>query len=194
MSKNETGVHPASCTCSDHPLAPALGVREALGIYLGENGFTEAGYESPTSEGSLLGWKFSVPNPPAHRRAIRLHDLQHVATGYGTDHAGEGELAAWQLRRGIRGAGAYVATILVANLALGLLFAPRRTLRAFLQAGAGDSLFAVGPGYSDLLERTVGELRELLSIPLHGSAKAPRGFHAHAPKHKARNPGAPTAR
>ncbi len=67
------------------------------------------------------------PESPSHRRAIRPHDLHHVATGFGTDNAGEGELSAWPLRRGLRGTGAYVGAIVVMNTTVGLLVASRRT-------------------------------------------------------------------
>ena len=80
-------------------------VRDALDHYLAENGFTKEGYASPTTSGSFLGLKFSVPNPPSHQRAVRLHDLHHVATGFGTDHAGEAEISVWQARRDLRVAG-----------------------------------------------------------------------------------------
>jgi hypothetical protein len=156
-------------------------VREALQVYLDENGFTPEAYESPKTTGAFLGKEFSVPNPPSHRKAIRLHDLHHVATGFGTDHAGEGELSAWQARRGLRGVGAYVAMIVIINTSVGLLVAPRRTWTAFVAAGTGRSLFDRGVDYESLLGRSVGELRALLGLPDEGLADAPRGLHAHAP-------------
>jgi hypothetical protein len=156
-------------------------VREALEAYLGENGFTKEAYESAKTSGSFLGKTVSVPNPESHQRALRLHDLHHVATGFGTDHAGEGELSAWQLRRGLHGVGAYVAAIVIVNTAVGLLFAPRRTVGAFKLAGGGRSLFDRGVDYESLLDRSVGELRALLGVPEGGLASVPRGLHAHAP-------------
>ena len=156
-------------------------VREARDHYLAENGFTVAGYENPTSEGSLFGLRFAVPNPPAHRRALRLHDLHHVATGYGTDHAGEAEIAAWQVRRGLHAAGMYVTAIVLANVGIGLAVARARTL-AVLRSAEGSSLFDQPVEYDTLLGRTVGELRALLGIPERGLATEPRGLHAHAPR------------
>ena len=156
-------------------------VRDALAAYLTENGFTTESYESATTTGSLFGKRLTVPNPPSHRRAIRLHDLHHLVTGFGTDHAGEGELSAWQARRGLRGVGAYVTAIVLLNTAVGLLFAPRRTLAAFTAAGKGRSLFATNVDYDALLDTPLGELRALLGIPERGLASRPRGLHAHAP-------------
>jgi hypothetical protein len=173
--------HPSTCTCREHPLPAPMNVRVARDAYLRENGFTTESYDARAAKGSLLGLAFSVPNPPAHRRAIRLHDLHHVATGYGTDHAGEAEISAWQARRGLVPAGLYVTSIVLANAALGLLVAPRRTVAA-LDAGPGGSLFTLDVAYDALLEKTVGELRALLSIPEAGVVSRPRGLHALAPR------------
>lgn len=181
-SRPELQPHPTSCTCAAHPLPAAMRVRDARDIYLAENGFTVAAYDSATAQGSFLGLKFAVPNPPSHRRAIRLHDLHHVATGYGTDHAGEAEISAWQARRGLRGTGMYVTGIVLMNALVGLALAPRRTIAALLESPRGGSLFTAELDYERLLDRTVGELREMLDIPREGLTSRARGFHAHAPK------------
>lgn len=156
-------------------------VRDARDGYLAENGFTVEAYDSPKSTGSIFGIKISVPNPPPHRRAIRLHDLHHVATGFGTDHAGEGEIAAWQARRGLVVAGMYVTAITALNGAIGFGAAPARVWSAWRAAGTGGSLFALDAEYEALLEMRVGALRSLLGIPEQGLAKTVRGLHAHAP-------------
>lgn len=181
-SASRAADHPPLCTCRAHPLPASMSVREARDVYLAENGFTVEAYDSPTTSGSFLGMQFAVPNPPPHQRAIRLHDLHHVATGFGTDHAGEAELSAWQARRGLRRTGMYVTTIVMANALLGVVFAPRRTLVALRNSGAGSSLFSMTIDYELLLERTVGELREMLAIPTCGITSLPRGLHAHAPR------------
>lgn len=173
--------HGPACTCRCHPLPADMKVRAARDAYLAENGFTMAAYDAPTTEGSLLGYKFRVPNPPSHQRAIRLHDLHHVATGYGTDHAGEGEISMWQIRRGLGGANLYVAGVVSANALLGVLLAPRRTFAALRHARRGRSLFNVDSDYDVLLDKTVGELRALLGVPADGLARGPRALHALAP-------------
>jgi hypothetical protein len=173
--------HPPSCTCRMHPWPASMTVRAARDAYLEENGFTIESYESPKTKGSLLGVGFSVPNPPSHQRAIRLHDLLHVATGFGTDHAGEGEISAWQLRRGFAGAGHYVAAIVSFNVLVGLLLAPRRTVAVLRNTGAGASLFTGEHEYESLLDASVETLRSLLAIPIEGLARE-RGLHALAPR------------
>jgi hypothetical protein len=178
---HSAAAHPASCTCSAHPVPASMRLRDALAAYLAENGFTAEAYDSPTTSGSFLGLKFAVPNPPSHQRAVRLHDLLHVATGFGTDHAGEAEISVWQARRGVGASGIYVTSIVMLNVLLGVVFAPRRTLQALRESTAGASLFSLAVDYEALLERTVGELREMLSIPQAGLATRPRERHAHAP-------------
>ena len=174
--------HPPSCTCRAHPLPASMRVRDALHAYLAENGFTVDAYDSPTTSGSVLGWKIVVPNPPKHRRAIMLHDLHHVATGFGTDHVGEAEVSVWQARRGLLSTGMYVTAIVASNVLLGLVFASRRTLHALRVSSAGSSLFSMVVDYETLLGRTVGELRALLGIPHVGLAELPRDLHRNAPR------------
>jgi hypothetical protein len=156
-------------------------VRRARDEYLSENGFTVEEYEAPWTSGSLFGIPIKVPNTRAHARAIRLHDLHHVVTGYGTDMIGEGEISAWELRGGATGAGLYVASIIFSGFLLGLLLAPRRTLRAWRAGGRAKTLFDASHPYEDLLVQDVGELRVLLGVDRQGVAELPRALHARAP-------------
>lgn len=164
------------------PLAANLGVKHARDLYLSENGFTVAEYDSPRTQASIFGLRFSVPNTPKHRWAIMLHDLHHVATGYGTDLVGEGEISAWELRSGLSSLGLYVGSIVLGGALFGCVIAPRRTLRAFLHGGPKRSLFdRLDLRYDTLMQLSVGELRQLLGIPPHGLAVIPRKLHSHAP-------------
>ena len=115
--------------------------------------------------------------------AARIHDLHHVATGFGTDFAGEGEISAWELRRGLRGLGLYVGAIVISVAALGLFVAPRRTLRAWIASGEGHhNLFAREiADYDGMLNMNIAQLREQLHIPSGGIATE-RGLHAAAPR------------
>lgn len=164
------------------PYPAAWTVARALSEYLQENGFTREEYDKKTTPASFLGLKFSVPNTKTHRWAIMLHDLHHVATGFGTDLIGEGEISAWEARGGLRPIGFYVGGIVASGMMLGFLGAPQRALAAFRASRRGRVLWAMDASYSDLLEMTVGELRTLLGVPQDGLAKIPRKRHAHAPK------------
>jgi hypothetical protein len=151
--------------------------------YLQENGFPLAGYDAKYAEYPLpFGLTLPVPNSPRRRWAVRLHDLHHVATGFGTDKAGEGEISAWELRRGVRALGLYVGAIVIGGTLLGMLVAPRRTLRAWrLSRGTSDNLFHGTQPYEQLLTLSIADLRRSLGVPDEGLSDRPRALHAHAP-------------
>ncbi len=163
-------------------------VREARDAYLAENGFTVAAYEDAWTDASFFGIKLKVPNTERHRVAIMLHDLHHVATGFGTDLVGEGEISAWEARRGLAPLGVYVGGIVASGTLLGLLLGPRRTVRAWRKSANRESLFPLcrardfADRYEALLSMTVGELRRHLGVPQRGIATEPRKLHAYAPK------------
>lgn len=165
------------------PLPPEWKVASGLEAYLEENGFKKETYDAPRTPATFLGVRFSVPNPPRHRWAIMLHDLHHVATGFGTDPAGEGQLSSWELRKGLRPLGLYVGSIVFSGFLLGLLVAPRKTVRAWKSSKQGTSLFSLPEvRYEDLMEMKIQELRSLLGIDEGGLHRGTRGLHSGAPK------------
>lgn len=81
-----------------------------------------------------------VPNPPARRRALRIHDLHHVVTGYQTDLAGEFQLSAWECGAGLHTEP--LAWIFCTSGTLGgMLRYPRRTVRAYARGRKCRRLF-----------------------------------------------------
>jgi hypothetical protein len=166
----------------DRPLPSGFSVREGRDAYLAENGFSVEAYDAAWTPATLLGIRFQVPNTRRHRAAIMLHDLHHVATGFGTDFVGEAEVSAWECRRGLRPLGLYTGWIVLSLTLTGLLVAPRRTLAAWRASGPGaSSLFHETRHYDAILEASVGELRARLGIPEAGLAQRPRLLHAGAP-------------
>lgn len=167
----------------EQPLPAEWSVREGRDAYLAENGFTVAAYDEKTTKATAYGMTISVPNTPKHRWAIMLHDLHHVATGFGTDPAGEGEISAWEAKHGLIPLGMYVGTIVSYGVLMGLALAPRRTFRAYRAADKGPSLFHEAFGdYESLLNMSIGELRGELGIPIEGLYLEPRRLHHGAPK------------
>jgi hypothetical protein len=170
----------------DKPLSAELRVEQARDHYLAENGFTVAEYDAPRTQASVFGVRFSVPNTPKHRWAIMLHDLHHVATGYGTDLVGEGEISAWELRSGLRSLGWYVGSIVLGAALFGFALSPRRVGLAFLQGGYKASLFdRPDLSYDALMQLSVEELRAELAVPRNGLAELPRALHSAAPQRAA---------
>lgn len=165
------------------PVPADFSVREGRDAYLLENGFKAEDYDAPRTPASFLRITFSVPNTPAHRRAIMQHDLHHVATGFGTDPAGEGEISAWEARNGLAPLDGYVRSLVLLGVLAGLTFAPLRTLRAFRAARASRTLFRCEDrAYESLLQMSVGELRAKLGVRRDGLARARRGLHSTAPR------------
>jgi hypothetical protein len=166
----------------EHPLPADWNVEAGRNAYLDENGFTIEAYSARYTPASFLGVPINVPNTPKHQWAIKLHDLHHVATGYGTNMVGEAEISAWEAHAGVKCLGLYVGAIVVSLALFGLLIAPRRTLRAWRAGGKVRSLFGRDDlAYDALLQLSVRELRALLGVPEHGLAEHPRALHSRAP-------------
>jgi hypothetical protein len=182
MSTQAAAFPAASSVALDSPYPGTWTVRQARDAYLAENGFTVEAYDAPRTEASFFAISFSVPNPPGHRWGIMLHDLHHVATGFGTDAVGEGEISAWEVGGGLRGLDLYTGAIVLGGTLLGVVLAPRRALRAFRASTRGANLFATRRTYEDLLSMTVSELRKHLEVPEGGLAEVPRNLHPRAPR------------
>lgn len=95
-----------------------------------------------------------------------LHDLHHLATGYGTDRIGEGEMSAFEL-----GAGVPLRALLLRGLLTCLLLAPLRAVRAFRLGRRCRSLYDRALPYPRLVELTVAELRAHIGLPAHGPGR-----------------------
>ena len=150
----------------------------AIDRYLGENGFDRADYTAPTVEVEAFGRSFRLRNRPNRQWAIPLHDLHHVATGYGTDLIGEAEIGVWELRGGCRRPVVYGLNI--AAVVMGLFLAPLRLWRAFADARGARTLYVQEHDYAALLALPLGELRRRLGVPPAGVVRAPRRLHAKA--------------
>ncbi len=135
-------------------------VREARDRYFRDNGFSEAGYTSRWVKLKMGPIPLAFPNTAARRRAVPLHDLHHVATGYATSWTGEAEISAWELAAGC---GRYWAAwaLDIGGALVGLVIAPRRTWRAFLRGRRCRSLYRAELT-GDLLDMPVAELRARL--------------------------------
>jgi hypothetical protein len=138
-------------------------VRAARAEYFAANGFSDASYnDSWVTLGKLGPIPLTFPNSTSRKRAVPLHDLHHVATGYTTTWTGEAEIAAWELAGGC---GKHLAAWVLNSFAMtyGLVIAPRRIYRAFKRGRKSRTLYQ--SGWEDsLLDLTVGELREKLAL------------------------------
>ena len=160
-------------------ISSALGVREGRDRYLRENGFDTSMYEKDWFDLDFFGFTVTLPNPEVRKKVVALHDLHHVATGYGTDLVGEGEIGMWELTAGCTTPFLYGINLLA--LGGGLLLAPRRMLAAHRDARGKRTLYVDGTPYDEILKLSVGELREKLGIPEEGLARFPAHLHDAAP-------------
>lgn len=86
-----------------------------------------------------FGVPLPVPNFAARAVLVPYHDLHHVITGYATDEAGEGEVAAWCLGSG---GGPLLGQLYdLGAFAVGLVRYPKRTVVAFYRGRQGRNLY-----------------------------------------------------
>ncbi|MBL8983201.1 MAG: hypothetical protein JNL26_13505 [Gemmatimonadetes bacterium] len=123
----------------------------------------DGGASAPTVSYPVGPWRVTIPNFASRRRALELHDLQHLATGYGTTWAGESQIAAWELGSGC---GRFVAPWVLATAAfsVGVWLYPRITWAAFVRGRRSHSLFRL-PDAARFKDGTLGTMRAAMSLP-----------------------------
>lgn len=152
----------------------ATSLRLARAEYFRANGFGEdGGYAQRwvrVKVGPVPVW---FPNTDGRRRAVRLHDLHHIATGYDTSLIGEAEIGAWELASGC--ADYYAAWVLNAGaVAMGLFLSPHRLWQAFVRGRTSTNLYRLG--FDDRwLDATVAALRARLGLRDRLAPRAGRG-------------------
>ena len=148
-------------------------VPEAREKFLAVHGFDETDDGKPWNKVRLGKFAFYIPNPPTRRKAIPLHDLHHVLTGYETHFLGEGEVAAWELASGGLGpfwtAFPYVFSVLL----VGFVLDPRAIVRAFIRGRGQSNLFVTDFG-ARLRGMRLGELRRQLGIVTGDDVRSPQ--------------------
>jgi hypothetical protein len=139
-------------------------VGEARARYFAEAGFpADGGYAAKFVELARLGpIPLGFPNSNARRRAVVLHDLHHVVTGFRTDWRGEAEISAWEIASGCD-AFAFAWYINLLGMVMGWVVDAGATWRAFVRGRHSRNLY--GAGFSEsLLREPVAELRERLAL------------------------------
>jgi hypothetical protein len=149
----------------------ASSIDASLRAYFAANGFAEdGGYSARWVVIKVGPLPLAFPNTQARVRAVRFHDLHHVATGFSTDLAGEAEISAWEIAGGC--ADHYAAWLLnLIAMAAGLFFAPRAVLRAFIWGRQTRNLYREDYDEVRRLD-SVGALRRSLHLdrPRRGGA------------------------
>lgn len=152
--------------------ASQLTLKDAITEYFAFNKFgPDGGYSDKWVRLKLGPISLYIPNTAARVRAVRIHDLHHVATGYRTDWIGEFEISAWELATWC---GRYHAAwvLNLGGLVAGLFSSPRRTVAAFMRGRRSHNLYAEEYGPA-LLTQTVGQVRARLGLHDDDPAAAP---------------------
>lgn len=104
------------------------------------------------------------PNAAGRVRAVKLHDLHHIVTGYQTTWTGEAEIGAWEIASGCGGF-AWAWLLNLHAFAIGVVIAPRAVWRAFLRGRHSRNLYrSSGELREAVLDRSVGEMRRRLDL------------------------------
>jgi hypothetical protein len=139
----------------------SLPLRDALAEYFEANGFGEdGGYNDDWVSGKFGPIPFVFPNSDARKRAVPLHDLHHLITGYDTDGVGEGAIGAWEVASGC--GRHWVAWLLNLNaMVLGSFLNARAVWSAFLRGRRSRNYYHRGID-DELLATTLGIARASL--------------------------------
>jgi hypothetical protein len=152
-------------------------VAEVLEEHLRQSGLPPDAGDSETFAVVKVGpLPYPIPNTRSRKRAVRIHDLNHLVSGYRTDREGELEISAWELASG--GCGTYRAAWVLdlAGLFAGLFVCPTRTVGAFRRGRSQRNLYPHAP--DDLLAMAIDEARALTAAaPAGRLARLPTSVH-----------------
>lgn len=146
-------------------MTPDSPVRDALAEHYRAHGLpADGGAADPWFRVRLGALSVRLPNPPARRRAVFLHDVNHLATGYNVTF-GDGEIAiaAFEVGAGC-GHFAIVWFINLCMLAIGLVLGPRTVFRAFRRGRHSISIYRDVPPREHLATMSIAAIRQHLGL------------------------------
>jgi hypothetical protein len=137
-------------------------LREGRAGYFAKNGWDEKGYDVKWVRIQAGPIPLFIYNTEGRKKAVKLHDLHHVLTGYETTWTGEAEIGGWELAGGC---GWHLAAwyLNAWAFAIGLVIAPRRTIRAFRRGLHERNLYRETLTEA-LLDSSIDEVRARLGI------------------------------
>ncbi len=140
-----------------------LSMAEARQRYFASNGF-DGSYSDRWVKLNAGPIAVYFPNGPGRVRAVKVHDLHHVVTGYQTTWTGEAEIGAWEIASGC-GRFFWAWALNVSAFAVGVVIAPRAVFRAFVRGRHTRNLYHISSQARDaLLARAVGDVRRDLGL------------------------------
>jgi hypothetical protein len=117
-----------------------------------------------------------LPNPPARQRAVLIHDINHVLTGYNATFSdGEMSIAAYEVGTGC--GRVWVAWALnLPLMALGAIVRPRRVFLAFARGREARSLYDDSVDRAALQTMSVDAVRRMIDLDAGPLAPRPMDF------------------
>jgi len=135
-------------------------LKEARDLFYKAHGFPEDGGISK-DKWSPIGCrdlKVYLPNFEWRKKAIPYHDLHHILTGYPFCPTGEFQIAAWEFSAG-KYPNIFTTLFCIPLVSIGALLIPKKQFLAFVRGTKSQTLYEK-QSYEDLLNKTVGEIRD----------------------------------
>jgi ubiquinone biosynthesis protein Coq4 len=106
-----------------------------------------------------------IPNISSRKKAVFLHDVHHLITGYESVIVGEFEIAGWEIASGcIKYWFAYF--INSPGLLMGVFLAPKKTMTGFKRGCRSSNLYLLGLDFEVINKTTIGELKKQVGIDI----------------------------
>lgn len=141
--------------------SPSVAAKDALQAFYARNSLpADGGSAARRWSIDIAGLSIPLVNFAWRSRALPVHDLHHLLTGYPCSPSGEFEMAAWEFAAGRYphpGATAFCLPL----VGMGALLRPRRTFLAFVRGRGSRTLY--GQGLTpQVLGASIGQLRHEL--------------------------------
>ncbi|HLP52485.1 MAG TPA: hypothetical protein VK154_16470 [Chitinophagales bacterium] len=143
---------------------PSLTLREALNIFFAKHNLgEEGGLNNNVAYLDMKYFRIPFPNTESRKRALVFHDIHHIVTGYESDWQGEAEIGAWEVSTGC---GDFTAALVLdlGGIAVGLIFFPRKTFRAFIRGRRTQNLYRNHYKKEDLMKMSIAQIQDLLQL------------------------------
>jgi hypothetical protein len=139
-------------------------LREGRARYFARSGFDDRTYVEPWVRLPMGPVPVVLPNLAPRKRAVKVHDLNHVLTGYGTTWESEFQISGFELGMGMGGL-LFGTIINSGGVAGGLLFHRQETLAAFARGRATRaSTYADIGDVDSVLDDTLGAWRARIGL------------------------------
>jgi hypothetical protein len=109
---------------------------------------------------------FYIPNSDARRKAVPLHDVHHIISGYPTSFKGECEISAWEIGSGC---GKYWAAFFIdtSGVMMGIPLYFRSVLKAYARGRRTKNLYADKPSLEVALDSKISDLQREFHLDEH---------------------------